>query len=241
MTNEAGGVYERLSSAAAAQGMKCRGGFAVRPEDSLPEVAQGRPGRKLVLLGFTGAQQWAAFGSSTEFIDGQPDPLDRWSVRVVGQLATEFGARPLYPFGGPPWWPFQRWAQRAEALHASPLGILMNAEYGLWHAYRGALLFAAEIAVPPRKPWPSPCASCATPPCIASCPAGAVTAHGFDRVACAAHVASPEGIPCRSGCLARGKCPVAAAHRYGTDQAGFHMRQLTGQQVHPPTAKSALK
>ena len=49
------------------------------------------------------------------------------------------GAAPIYPFGGPPYWPFQRWAQRAEAVFPSPLGILIHPEYGLWHAYRAAL------------------------------------------------------------------------------------------------------
>jgi hypothetical protein len=226
MANEAAGIYDKLSATAATLGIACRGGFVRQPGEGLPEVDAGRPSRTLVLLGFTGAMQWPVFAASAEFTDGQPHPLDRWSVRVIGQLGTLFGARPLYPFGGPPWWPFQRWAQRAEALHSSPLGILMHPRFGLWHAYRGALLFAEVFALPARISWPSPCESCVTKPCIASCPAGAVTAGGFDRAACAAHVASPQGRACRSGCLSRGSCPVAVPHRYGTEQATFHMRAL---------------
>jgi hypothetical protein len=226
MANEAVGVYARLSAVAATLGIVCRGGFVLEPGEELPEVDAGRPSRTLVLLGF-GAMQWSVFAASAEFADGQPHPLDRWSVRVIGQLGTLFGARPLYPFGGPPWWPFQSWAQRAEVLHSSPLRILMHPRFGLWHAYRGALLFAGEFALPPRMSWPSPCESCATKPCIASCPAGAVTPNGFDRAACAAHVASPQGIACRSGCLSRGTCPVAVSHRYSTEQATFHMQQLS--------------
>ncbi len=226
MAKEAAGIYDRLCAAAAALGVPCRGGFLVKPGEELPEVDAGRPGRTLVLLGFTGGMQWPAFAGSGEFADGRPHPLDRWSVRVIGQLATAFGARALYPFGGPPWWPFQQWAQRAETLHPSPLGILMHPRFGLWHAYRGALLFAEVFPVPGRTSWTSPCASCAAKPCIGSCPAGAVTPSGFDRAACAAHVASPQGIACRSGCLARGNCPVAMPHRYGAQQATFHMRAL---------------
>jgi hypothetical protein len=229
MVNDSREVYDRLCSAAAARGIACRGGFAVRAEDGLPEVVPGLAGRTLVLLGFTGTTQWSAFTASTEFTDGEPDPLDRRSARVIGQLAAQFGALPLYPFGGPPWWPFQQWARRAEVLHPSPLGILMHAEFGLWHAYRGALLFATEFALPPRTPWPSPCVSCTVAPCIAGCPAGAVTADGFHRAACAAHVASPEGAACRGGCLARARCPVAVLHRYGSEQATFHMRRLAGR------------
>ncbi len=226
MTNEAAGIYERLCEAAAALGIACRGGFLVERGEELPEVDTGRPARTLVLLGFTGRMQWAAFTSSAEFVDGEPHPLDRWSGRVIGQLATVFGARPLYPFGGPPWWPFQQWAQRAEALHRSPLGILMHTHFGLWHAWRGALLFAEAFAIPSRMPSPSACESCAAKPCIASCPAGAVTASGFNRAACAAHLASPQGIACRGGCLSRGSCPVATSHRYGEQQATFHMQAL---------------
>lgn len=219
-------MYDRLEAAAGTLGIACRGGLVLESDEGLPEVHAGRPGRTLVLLGFTGAMQWSAFASSAEFADGEPHPLDRWSVRVIEQLGTAFGARPLYPFGGPPWWPFQQWAQRAEALHSSPLRILMHPQFGLWHAYRGALLFTETFAVPPRQSWAPPCESCAATPCIASCPAGAVTPAGFDRAACAAHVASPQGLACRSGCLSRGSCPMAVAHRYGKEQATFHMRQL---------------
>lgn len=226
MANEAAGIYERLHAAADALGVACRGGFVAEPGEALPEVDTGRPGRTLVLLGFTGGMQWTAFASSPEFADGQPHPLDRWSVRVIGQLGTVFGARPLYPFGGPPWWPFQQWAQRAEVLHPSPLGILMHPRFGLWHAYRGALLFTEILALPPRTPWPSPCESCVTKPCITGCPAGAVTLSGFDRAACAAHVGSAQGIACHSGCLSRGSCPFATSYRYGAPQASFHMRAV---------------
>ncbi len=225
MANETAGIYERLCEAASAVGIACRGGFRFEPAEEVPHVA-GRPGRTLVLLGFTGRMQWSAFTSSAEFVDGEPHPLDRWSARLIDRLASDFGARPLYPFGGPPWWPFQQWAQRAEALHGSPLGILMHPRFGLWHAWRGALLFAEAFAVPPRVSWPSPCASCAAKPCIASCPAGAVMVSGFNRAACAAHLMSPQGAACRSGCLARGSCPVASSHRYRAQQAAFHMRAL---------------
>ena len=37
---------------------------------------------------------------------------------------------------------------RAEAVAPSPLGILIHPDYGLWHAYRGALAFAERLALP---------------------------------------------------------------------------------------------
>ena len=219
--------YKELSETARALGLACRGGFHPRLEDGVPALRSGAPPATAVLFGFTGGEQWPKFSLSGEYRDGAPHPLDRWSRRIIGELAARFGADDLHPSLGPPWWPFQRWARRAEALHVSPLGILIHPDYGLWHAYRGALLFAARIALPERQPWPHPCESCPGKPCLRSCPVGAVRAEQFDYPACAAHLASPRGSGCLDGgCLARLSCPVGARHRYGAAQASFHMQSL---------------
>jgi ferredoxin len=220
-----GASYEGLCADSAATGVACRGGFHPTPEDGVPAVTAGEPARTVVLLGFTGGRQWRHFTLSPEYRDGEPHPLDRWSRRIIGALARRFGARELYPDTGPPWWPFQRWARRAEALHVSPLGILIHPEFGLWHAYRGALVFAQPFAVPQMPAWPHPCERCAGKPCLSSCPVEAIAPARFERALCMRHVASPAGGECRSrGCLARRSCPVGAAHRYGPEQAAFHMR-----------------
>ena len=219
--------YEELSRAALSLGLACRGGFHPLPEDAVPALRDGTPAGTLVLLGFIGGEQWPMFAKSTEYRDGRPHPLDRWSRRQISDLGARFGAEDLYPAPGPPWWPFQRWAQRAEALHVSPLGILIHPEYGLWHAYRGALLFATPVAVPVRPSGPHPCESCVAKPCLRSCPAGAVKARRFDYAACAAHITSPPGAACMTGgCLARLSCPVGTSHRYSDAQASFHMQSL---------------
>jgi len=215
--------YDRLSRTAQSLGMACRGGFHPVPEDGVPQTADGRPTGTLILLGFTDGRQWPAFVASPEYRDGEPHPLDRWSRRITAGLARQFAADELYPTG-PPWWPFQRWAQRAEALHLSPLGILIHPEFGLWHAYRGALAFAAHFAVPEPRPWPHPCERCEDRPCLSRCPADAIAWGKFNRAGCVAYVESPAGSDCRAnGCLARRSCPVGATHRYGAGQAAFHM------------------
>lgn len=110
-------------------------------------------------------------------------------------------------------------------MHVSPLGILIHPEFGLWHAYRGAMAFGERLALPPREQRASPCASCATRPCETACPVGAIAAaRSYDATACTAHVASALGRDCRElGCRARRTCPVGAEYGYGPAQAEFHM------------------
>jgi hypothetical protein len=200
--------------------MAQRGAFHPTAEDGVPS----HPGT-LVLLGFVDRTQWPGFAASPEASDGRPNPLDRWSRRVIGDLAGTLGATALFPFEGPPWLPFQRWAMKAEPVHRSMLGMLIHPDWGLWHSYRGALAFAERLALPARVDRPSPCDSCGAKPCLAACPVGAFTPERYDVDACAGHLRSPRGTDCLElSCRAREACPVGADHRYGREQAGFHMR-----------------
>ena len=204
------------------RGLAARGAFALADADR----ETGLEGiSAIVLVGAAGARGWKAFADSPEARDGRPDPLDRWSRRVVGSLGEALGARALYPFGGPPHWPFQRWAMRAEAVHVSPLGLLIHPDYGLWHSYRGALGFAERIAIPAVAPRASPCETCALRPCLRACPVGAFAADGYDVAACGAHLREEEGCACMDGgCLARRACPIGRTHVYGEGRMRFHMR-----------------
>jgi hypothetical protein len=176
-----------------------------------------------VLLGFTAGVQWPHFAASSEASDGLADPLDRWSRRLIGALAREFGAGEVYP-SGKPHVSFQRLAARAELVHSSPIGLLIHPRWGLWHAYRGALLFNARIELPARRDVASPCSSCSDKPCLTTCPVDAFGASGFELRACIAHVTSVAGTECRqNGCRARRACPVGADSRYATEQMRFHM------------------
>lgn len=138
--------------------------------------------RTVVLIGFTGRNNWRAFASSPEFTDCTAHPLDRWSRRIITALATTFGTTPMFPFDGPPWLPFQRWAQKAEPVYPSPLGMLIHPDWGLWHAWRGALGFHQKLDLPEADRRASPCESCVDKPCLTACPATAFVAGGMTRV-----------------------------------------------------------
>jgi hypothetical protein len=208
----------------ARHGLHLRGGFHPTADDGVPSLADGRMPVTLILIGNVRSSLWPAFSSAVEAGDGAPDPLNRWTQRVIGGIAREVGAEPLFPFGGPPYLPFQRWAMRAEAVAPSPLGILIHPDYGLWHAYRGALAFAERLTLPARVDRPRPCDSCPDRPCLSACPVGAFSERGYDVPACVGHIGSPAGAACMGGgCLARRACPVGTAHGYGAPQARFHM------------------
>jgi hypothetical protein len=199
-----------------------RGAFLTADSDRVGKLADIRT---IVLAGMVGRGGWDAFAASPEASDGLADPLDRWSRRLIESLARELGGMALFPFGGPPFLPFQRWAQRAEPVHSSPIGLLIHRYYGLWHSYRGALGFHEELAVPEPAAVPSPCVSCTGRWCLSACPVGAFSNAGYDVAACAGHLRSAAGGDCTGGgCLARRACPVGVEHAYGPEQAGFHMR-----------------
>jgi len=214
---------ETIRSCLAEHGLSYRGAFH--------PVAGEAPGKALVLVGFIGSENWTTFAASSEAGDGKPDPLDRWSTRVITAVAQTLGATPLFPFGGPPFLPFQRWAQRAEPVHPSPLGILIHPDWGLWHAYRGALAFAERIVLQPPDRRPSPCDSCIDKPCLSACPVGAFTPAGYDVPACVSHISTPAGADCiTTGCRARWACPVGPQYRHVSAQAEFHQRAFLGAQ-----------
>ena len=221
-------LIETAFSAIERAGLVPRGAFKLEDGERVGELADMRT---IVLAGMVGREGWNAFAASPEASDGFADPLDRWSRRLIESLARELGGRALFPFGGPPFLPFQRWAQRAEPVHSSPIGLLIHPYYGLWHSYRGAIGFPEELAVPESVPVPSPCETCSGRWCLKTCPVGAFSEAGYDVAACAGHLRTAAGVDCMvEGCRARRACPVGAEHAYGPEQASFLMRAfLRGQ------------
>lgn len=224
-------VLDAVAARLAPHGLIARGAFHPADGDGVPDGPGGEAACTLVMVGNAGPAMWDAFTRSDEAGDGAPDPLDRWVTRVLVRVAAGFGAWPLFPFGGPPWLPFLTWAQRAEAVHPSPLGMLIHPDYGLWHAWRGALAFADRLDLPPPDDRPSPCATCVERPCLTACPVDAFSPAGYDVPACAGHIAGPASGSCVPlGCAARRACPAGRGFVYAPAQAEFHMRAFLGAQ-----------
>lgn len=178
----------------------------------------------VALVGNIGSSYWSAFSAADEYRDGAADPLDRWSRRIAETLAAEFALQAIFPFEGPPYYPFQRWARRAEGLAQSPLGIMIHPEHGLWHSYRFALL-GSEFAAASVETGASPCLACAGQPCLDTCPVAAFDGNSYDAARCAEHLRQTPAAECHAhGCLARLACPLASRLRYRPEQGAFHLR-----------------
>lgn len=199
-----GASYADIAERIAAIGLLPRGGFHPEAGDAVPMLPDGRPTRALILIGNAGPQMWARF---RPFLDAHPHlahPLNTWVMRAVQPLASQLGAHAVFPHEGPPFHSFVRWAQRAEPVHPAPIGLLIHPRYGLWHAYRAALLFAEDLAVPDNLAQTAPCETCTARPCLHAGPGDPRGPSSFDA--------------------ARRACPVGREFTYGDEQSAFHQR-----------------
>ncbi|MDK3018707.1 ferredoxin [Pseudodonghicola sp. IC7] len=194
------------------------------------DVARDRPkgltGGTLILFG-TAAAFWPVFTASPEWADGAPDPVDRWSQRVVGALAAEFDGAAHFPFGGPPYTPFIDWALKSGRAFSSPTGMLVHDRVGMMISYRGALHLPQAIALPAPAA-ASPCDSCADRPCLSACPVSALSGSGpYDVPRCHAFLDRSAGKSCMmEGCAVRRACPVSRGAGRRTAQSALHMRSF---------------
>ncbi|MEO3416723.1 ferredoxin [Roseovarius sp. CAU 1744] len=178
--------------------------------------------RTLVLLGPQEPGFWAHFIASTEYRDGAPDSLDRWSERVIGALADSLGLSAFYPFGGPPYQPFISWARQSGRAHVSPVGLLVHDIAGLMVSYRGALGLRERLVLP--EPPPNPCLACKPQPCRNACPVAALKpGAAYDVQACKTDLDNPANDCMARGCATRRACPVSQSYGRVEAQSAFHM------------------
>lgn len=224
-----------IATALQPSGLVARGWLAPEP-GSTPLLADGKPAAMICLVGHGGGLFWSIFEAWWRMHPDASEPLDDWSKSVIAPVAISLGAEAVFP-SDRPWQPFQQWAMAAEGLRPSPLGLLIHPEFGLWHGYRGALLFGSTALAKPEladsgKPGDAPdrssihpCDSCIGKPCLSACPVGAFSPGSFDVSSCRAYLTTDAGVQgcMRTGCLARDACPVGRRHRYGAAQIRFHM------------------
>jgi epoxyqueuosine reductase len=212
--------YAAIVEHAAREKLEIFGAFHVSDTDGAPAGAQ-----TLLLLGPAEPGFWAHVTMSEEFRDGRPDPIDRWSWRVIGHMACDLGAKALFPFGGPPWHPFIAWAKRSGRAWESPVGFLVHDKAGLMVSYRGALALKEWIDLP-DAPVAAPCTDCPAP-CTTACPVNALSPKGYDAAACHSYLGNDPGTACiQLGCAVRRACPLSESYGRLPQQSAYHMRQF---------------
>lgn len=208
-------TYKTLQSSLRALHLDIFGGFHTSAADNTPTGCE-----TLLLLGPYEPGFWANFSASPEYLDGRPDPLDRWSKRITTPWANSQNATAIFPSDGPPFAPFIQWAKKSGRAWGSPVGLLVHDVAGLFVSYRAAVALPVRIDLP--NVGLNPCVSCSKP-CLTTCPVNAFAGE-YDVARCKSHLNTAAGKICmETGCLVRNACP--AGHKYGrlTKQSAFHM------------------
>jgi len=193
------------------------GAFHTRSDDG---IGRGT----MIMLGPREPGFWAHVSNCPEFSDGNTDPLDRWSKRVIALAANDLGGKPHFPFGTPPK-PFQSWATRTGRAWSSPVVLLVHDTAGLMVSYRGAILMPDRLNIPATAP--PLCETCEEKPCLTACPVSALTANGYDLEGCHSFLDTNRGSACmQGGCAVRCACPAGAKYRRVDAQSAYHMERF---------------
>ncbi|WP_226804108.1 ferredoxin [Amylibacter sp. SFDW26] len=193
-----------------------------------PDADDMSEAKTLVMLG-PSADFWNIFTKSPEYTDKTRNPIDRWSTRVLTDLANTVSAHAIFPFGGPPYAPFIAWAKQSGRAWASPVGMLIHDTTGLMVSYRGALAFDEILDLPTKAP-KKPCDTCETKPCVVACPVDALGPNGYNVQACHAYLDTDAGAECMTmGCIARRSCPISVGANRQDAQSALHMRAFRGR------------
>lgn len=200
------------------------------PHGLLTRGTTTHDGQTVFLIGHGGSSIWRHFSAWLANQNTAPEnPLDTWSRQIITAAATEIGGRAVFP-SDKPYLPFQQWAMQAEGLRPSPLGILIHPVYGLWHAWRGAIILPDDKLIQPLEKLSHPCDTCVEKPCLSACPVSAFSDGGYDVAACRTHLQTDAGQTCMTcGCQARLACPVGREYAYEPEQMRFHMRAFAPQ------------
>ena len=198
-------------------GLEVVGSF--RPKDNIKKLEKIKT---ILLIGPNEPNFWNIFVKSEEYNDKKPHPMDRWSRRLLEEIAGKEKVTTYFPFDKKNIWPFYSWALECTEINASPVKLLVHNKKGLFLSFRGAIGLDFEIRN--KRKYEGICQNCQKP-CLTSCPVSALTAKGYNVESCKKYVRSEKGNECRYGCLVRRSCPFGSNFRL-PEQSAFHMHEF---------------
>lgn len=201
--------------------------FDQLPDALQKQIAQCEPEsaryQRLILFGNGGSRFWQSMQRHRTRIEQEADAVDNYFIRTIENLFdVDSDHRIIYP--GNHRLPLQALGKLAGWHHDSPLGLGIHPVFGLWFAYRGVIMSNTDFTVLAENsdiPSASPCESCDEKPCIAACPATAVTDSGFKVKLCSEYRLQSDS-RCQSRCVSRLVCPIGRDYRYVEDQMAYH-------------------
>lgn len=172
--------------------------------------------RQAILIGHGGRRLWQQVQAAGI---ASADPVDDFTRAAVAAwfAAQRPGGRHAFRYPGSGAVGLQALGQLAGWHHESPFRVGVHSAWGSWFAYRALLVADSDWPATPPDRSPPPCAACAGRPCVAACPADALSGGGFALARCIAFRRLP-GSPCAASCRARLACPVRPEHRYDDAQ-----------------------
>ena len=178
--------------------------------------------KTLLLVGPKEPNFWRIFKESEEYKDTKPNPLDRWSRRVLTGIADEKKTEVYFPFEKEHVWPFYSWALECDSINVSPVKLLVHNKRGLFLSFRGALGITQLEQFNEEEN--SVCDSCRKP-CLTACPVGALSPEGYNVTKCKEYISTNNKKSCYNGCLVRKSCPYGSKSR-PDEQSSFHMKSF---------------
>ena len=94
--------------------------------------------KTILLLGPKEPFFWGVFKKSSEYSDNKENALDRWSKKIIEEIAIKLNARSFFPFETP-FQPFYDRAKKCSTKGSSPVNLLVHKGRGLFISFRGAL------------------------------------------------------------------------------------------------------
>ncbi|MCV6603089.1 MAG: hypothetical protein OIF54_16275 [Cohaesibacter sp.] len=200
--------------------------FCPKCEEKAVPGQDSQPGT-IVMVGNAGSAMWTPFDQAREKND--PDAMNKWTQQSLQPIADSLNCDLVFPFAGPPWYPFVSWAERSGNVVKSPLGMGLHREYGLFHAHRGAFLFKEILPVAARKTG-NPCQDCVSQPCLSACPVSAFGGKAYNVAHCKSYM-QDQKVECWTGCLARKACPIGQDCHYSAEHARYHMQAFMNPDI----------